>query len=124
MNYAPWALLNRYDLGHWNLDYREFVKPQNLEELYEMSPMDSVMRKFLVDSLVWGSENQFILSDDPPKLMMRDALQEMKRKSGGKAKNPLLDVENYFCDDVQVEWDAAARVAWRTGGSGQAALGL
>ena len=72
-----------------------------MEDVYDRAPADSKLRKFLVDLLVWNDE-ELSLSDDSPHQMLRDMVQELKRKGLGKVKNPLLDIANYYTKEDEL----------------------
>lgn len=106
VNYAMWRLVSwagqdLNDASGMALNIRE------VEELYDRAPMESKLRKFLVDLLIWKEENKALeMSDYAPHSMMRDGIREAKRKASGIVKSPLLNVKNYYTKDeelVQVE---------------------
>ena len=105
VNYAMGRLVSWTGEGSFALDDASgmALRIRDVEELYKRAPMESKLRKFLVDLLIWKTAQE--PSDDAPQDMLREGMREARRMAE-KVKSPLLDVRNYHTKDeelVQVE---------------------
>ena len=92
VNYPMWRLLQWLDTSS---DLLFGFSVLEAEELYERALMDSKLRKFLIDVMVW-MRGELELSNEAPNLMLRDMMKELKREVEGRGGDPLLDVRNYY----------------------------
>ena len=105
VNYAMWRLVSWAGQDSFDLNDASGIafRIREVEELYDRAPMESKLRKFLVDLLIWKEENKALeMSDDAPHSMMRDGIREAKRKASGIVKSPLLNVQNYYTKDEEL----------------------
>ena len=75
----------------------------DIEELYERAPLDSVLRRIIVDICVWGGAILFAtLSDDAPVLLSRKLVIGSKRRCVNGGWSPSEDVRNYYEEEEEV----------------------
>ncbi len=70
-----------------------------LEDLYDKAPMESLMRKYIVDLCIWSRQDHVDFTDDPPLQLMKSVVRELKKKSAKMMDSPLNDVNNYYEKD-------------------------
>lgn len=107
VNYSMWRILLWMDEAHKAAFASSTLTPPSLDiediyDLYDKAPMDSKLRKFLVNLLVWSGWN-LKLGDEAPHLMIREMVDELRRSwDVAKTKSPLLDVRNYYVKDEEL----------------------
>lgn len=102
IKYAMWQLVSWAGQDSFALDDASgtTIRIRDIEEFYERAPMESKLRKFLIDLLIW--KTALDPSDDASKEMLRDGMKEARRQGSGNVKSPLLDVRNYYMKDKEL----------------------
>lgn len=107
VNYSMWRILLWMDEAHKAAFASSTNTPPSLDiediyDLYDKAPIDSKLRKFLVNLLVWSGWD-LKLGDEAPHLMIREMVDELRKRCGlVKIKSPLLDVRNYYVEEEEL----------------------
>lgn len=72
---------------------------RTIEAMYESSPLDSVLRWFLVHLCVWGVKEELQPTEDAPQDMLRELVTEFQKGCDPALKSPLMDVWIYCVMD-------------------------
>lgn len=108
VNYSMWRILLWMDeVPKAATTSSALTQPSSLDmediyNLYDTAPMDSKLRKFLVNLLVWSGWN-LKLGDEAPHLMIREMVDELRKRCDVvKTSSPLLDVRNYYVTEEEL----------------------
>ena len=115
INYAMYQIFEWMDA----VDKASAPSYPDLEEIYdvyERAPVDSKLRKFLADLLVWSGWNLELTQAAPNQLLL-DMVAELRRKCVSSVRSPLLDARIYYMKEeelVPVEEKIAEKDAAKT----------